>query len=122
MFLSLTKPWALAILPLLSLPPVSAQWSIPERIIQCRVVQRGTHSFTQDLVQWPNLPFSLATWEDLEFLTQLFPRTSVWDQLGTQGRGNVSIDVDEAASAPAEPVPVLCPAIDSAAASSSDGL
>ena len=51
---------------------------------------KGTRSITQGLIQWSNLPRSLATWEDLEFLRQQFPRATIWDRLGAQGRGSVT--------------------------------
>jgi hypothetical protein len=73
-----------------TLPPASAQWSIPEHILQFRQVARGKKFVQQGLIQWTNLPVSLATWEDLEFLHQQFPRASLWKQHGAQGRGNVS--------------------------------
>ena len=51
-----------------TLPPVSAQWSIPERILQRRQVARGKKFIHQGLIQWSNMSVSLATWEDLEYL------------------------------------------------------
>ena len=51
-----------------TLPPVSAQWSIPERILQRRQLPRGKKFIQQSLIQWSNMPVSLATWEDLEYL------------------------------------------------------
>ena len=41
----------------------------------------------QGLIQWSNLHVTLATWEDLEHLKQQFPRTSLWNDPGTQGEG-----------------------------------
>jgi hypothetical protein len=51
-----------------TLPPASAQCSVPERILQHCQVPRGKKFIQQGLIQWTNLPVSLATWEDLEFL------------------------------------------------------
>jgi hypothetical protein len=84
-----------------SLPPASIQWSIPERILQRRQVSRGKKLIQQGLIQWTHLPASLATWEDLEFLQQQFPRAGLWNQHGAQVRGNVSTppaDRDQATS------------------------
>jgi len=77
-------------------------WSVPERILQTRSINKGTRSITQGFVLWSNLPRSLATWEDLEFLRQQFPRAAVWDRLGAQGRGGVTTG----------PAPVTSPAMD----------
>ena len=65
-------------------------WSVSEQILQTRSIAKGTRSIAQSLIQWSNLPRSLATWEDLEFLRQQFPRTTIWDRLGAQGRGSVT--------------------------------
>ena len=73
-----------------TLPPVSAQWSIPERILQRRQLPRGKKFIQQGLIKWSNLPVSLATWEDLESLRQQLPRANLWLQHGAQERGNVS--------------------------------
>jgi hypothetical protein len=51
-----------------TLPPASTQWSVPERILQHCQVPHGKKFIQQGLIQWTNLPVSLATWEDLEFL------------------------------------------------------
>jgi len=72
-------------------PPSDAVlWSVPEKILQTRSIIKGTRSIAQGLIQWSNLPRSLATWEDLEFLRQQFPRATIWDRLGAQGRGSVT--------------------------------
>ena len=71
-------------------PSKAVLWSVPEWILQTRSITKGTRSITQGFIQWSNLPRSLATWEDLEFLRQQFPRAAVWDRLGAQGRGDVT--------------------------------
>jgi hypothetical protein len=84
-----------------SLPPAFVPWSIPECILQCCQVPHGKKLIQQGLIQWTHLPASLATWEDLEFLQQQFPRAGLWKQHGAQGRGNVSTppaDRDQATS------------------------
>ena len=71
-------------------PSEAVLWSVPERILQTRSITKGTRSITQGLIQWSNLPRSLATWEDLEFLRQQLPHATVWNRLGAQGRGSVT--------------------------------
>lgn len=53
-----------------TLPSDSILWSVPERIIQRRTISKDMHSIPQGLIKWSNLPISLATWEDLEYLKQ----------------------------------------------------
>lgn len=71
-------------------PSEDVLWSIPERVLQQRTVYKGTHPIAQGLIKWSNLPLSLATWEDLEFLRQQFPRTTVWSRPGAQEGGGVT--------------------------------
>lgn len=49
-------------------PSEDVLWSVPERVLQTHTIHKGTPSIAQGLVKWSNLPISLATWEDLEFL------------------------------------------------------
>lgn len=72
-----------------SLPEDTFQWSIPEKILQCRSVARGAHQVSQVLVKWSHIPESLATWEDKVALQQQFPEAAVWGQPARQG-GDVS--------------------------------
>ena len=71
-----------------NLPP-SIRWSIPERILQRRSVFKGAVPVRQGLIKWSQLPSSLSTWEDLDYLRQQFPRAAVWGHPGAQGRGDV---------------------------------
>jgi hypothetical protein len=71
-------------------PSEDVLWSIPERVLQQRTVYKGTHPIAQGLIKWSNLPTSLATWEDLEYLHQQFPRASVWSRPGAQEGGDVT--------------------------------
>ena len=74
-----------------NLPP-SIRWSILERILQRRSIFKGAVPVCQGLIKWSQLPSSLSTWEDLDYLRQQFPRAAVWGHLGAQGRGDVSTD------------------------------
>jgi ribosomal protein L21E len=73
-------------------PSATTIWSVPERIIQRRLLRQGTSSILQGLIKWSHLSESLATWEELEALRQQFPRALVWEHLGAQGGGSVSGD------------------------------
>jgi hypothetical protein len=74
------------------LPSESAIWSVPERILQQHLLRKGTTFVVQGLIKWSELPESLATWEELDFLRQQFPRAPVWRHAGAQGGGSVSTD------------------------------
>jgi len=63
---------------------------VPKQILQTRVVSRGAHRVQQVLVNWNNLPFTLATWEDYEALCQEFPRATAWGASNVPRRGLVS--------------------------------
>lgn len=49
-------------------PSTIAQWSVPEKILQCHIIRKGTSSIMQGLIKWSTMPESLATWEELEAL------------------------------------------------------
>jgi transposase InsO family protein len=84
-------------------PSEDVLWSVPERILQHRSITKGTHSILQGLIKWSNLPISLATWEDLEYLRQQFPRASVWSRPGAQGGGDVTASTSSTIHHPARP-------------------
>jgi hypothetical protein len=93
-------------------PSDSVLWSVPKCIIQHRTVSKGMHSIAQGLVKWSNLPVSLATWEDLEYLKQQFPHANVWSRPGTQGGGNVMASPATATSSATVPDPATLEAED----------
>lgn len=75
-----------------SLPSVDPQWSVPEAILQRRIISKGMSSVSQGLIKWSDHSVSLATWEDLDHLRQQFPCATIWGHLGMQeGGGNVSV-------------------------------
>ena len=76
-----------------NLPPSSIRWSIPEKILQRRSIFKGAVPVCQGLIKWSQLPSSLSTWEDLDYLRQQFPRAVFWGHPGGQGRGDVMTDV-----------------------------
>lgn len=53
-----------------TLPPSTVTWNVPKRILQRHQVTKGKRLVQQGLVRWSNMPVSLATWEDLDFLQQ----------------------------------------------------
>ena len=59
-------------------------------MLQKRVTKVGADVRLQALIQWSGMPSSLATWEDMETLRQVFPRTPAWGQVGSYRGGDVS--------------------------------
>jgi hypothetical protein len=88
---SLLKPVVLPGLPVSSdLPSDIELPRVPLSILQRRLVSDGTNQVDQVLVRWSDWPIDMATWEDLTYLRQAFPRAPAWGQAGSQDRRNVS--------------------------------
>jgi hypothetical protein len=79
------------------LPQALDGLQIPLKILQRRVRTSDSHVVPQVLIQWSNLPRSLATWEDLEAIKQRFPRAPAWGQAVSPRGGNASDTADEGA-------------------------
>jgi hypothetical protein len=69
------------------LPIPDAALQVPVKILQRRMVTRGTTSVLQVLVQWSQQPVALTTREDATTLKQKFPRAPAWSQEGAQEGG-----------------------------------
>lgn len=72
-----------------TLPSENVQFQVPQRLLQHRWTS-GDQPVEEVLIQWSQMPPSLATWELLESLRQQFPRAPAWGHAGTQEGGNVS--------------------------------
>jgi ribosomal protein L21E len=72
------------------LPDLTDSIQIPLRALDRRVIQRGSSSIQQVLIQWSDGDEVLSTWEDEEALRTRFPDAPAWGQAGFQRRGNVS--------------------------------
>jgi len=88
---SMLKPASSAV-PAVSarLPDLDNNMQVPERVLQSRLHQRGTHSVKQLLIKWSGLDDDLATWEDADAIMQHFPGAPAWGHAGTQGGRDVS--------------------------------
>ena len=71
------------------LPDELAQFHVPQRLLDRRWTP-GASPVEEVLVQWSQMPPSLATWEPLEHLQQRFPRAPAWGHAGSKGGGIVS--------------------------------
>jgi hypothetical protein len=69
------------------LPQALEGWQVPVKILQHRVHATNHNVTPQVLIQWSNLPRSLATWEDTEALQQRFPCAHAWGQADFVGEG-----------------------------------
>lgn len=72
-----------------SLPANSPAQVHPAALLDHRLVAQNSSSVSQVLVQWSDLPTSLATWEEINDLRHHFPDAPAWGQAGFQGGGSV---------------------------------
>ena len=75
------------------LPQDLARLQIPLKVLQRRIRTSDNNVVPQVLIQWSNLPRSLATWEDLEAIKQRFPRAPAWGQASSLQGENVSSEI-----------------------------
>ena len=85
-----------------SLPTPKAVLQIPVQVLQRKVCQVGHRIIVRGLVQWSDSSPADATWEDLEFLKQQFPRAPAWGQAGSQG-GRIVSDANQREASPEDP-------------------
>lgn len=73
-----------------TVPGVDDHIQVPLRALDRRVINRGSSSIQQVLIQWSNGDEAVSTWEDEKALRARFPDAPAWGQAGFQQRGNVS--------------------------------
>jgi hypothetical protein len=54
--------------------------TVPEAILDRRLVKKGSAAIPQGLIKWKNIDADSATWEDLSVLRARFPDFSAWGQ------------------------------------------
>jgi hypothetical protein len=64
----------------------------PSAILDRRMRKKGNDSVVQIKVQWGNLSPESATWEDYDVLRLRFPEATIWEEVLSQGEGNVTLD------------------------------
>jgi hypothetical protein len=64
--------------------------TVPELILDRKMVKRGNSSQMQVLIQWSHQLPTAATWEDYETLKLRFPEAPAWGHAGSQGETTVS--------------------------------
>jgi hypothetical protein len=78
--------------PVTASPPSAlVELQVPYCVLQRRWTE-GDHPIEQVLIQWSQMPASLATWENFEQVRQQFPRAPAWGHAGSQGRAIVTND------------------------------
>lgn len=63
--------------------------TIPEAIVNRRLVKKGNSSHLMVLIKWSKLPHSFITWEDDEVVKKRYPGAPAWGQVGFDGEGDV---------------------------------
>jgi len=86
------------------LPDLHTGLQVPVKVLQRRMITRGTTAVHQVLIQWSHQPASLATWEDTVTLKQKFPQAPAWRQAGAQGGGIVTDGPGPATTTTVEPM------------------
>jgi hypothetical protein len=71
-------------------PALDTVDTIPEEILDRRLVKKGAAAAPQGLIKWRGIPAEAATWEDLHVLKQRFPDALVWGQPSFQGGADVT--------------------------------
>ncbi|KAK1608397.1 hypothetical protein QYE76_032070 [Lolium multiflorum] len=66
--------------------------TLPEKILDRRLVKKGNAAIPQVLVKWTNVPEDSATWENWETLKVKFPTVLTWGQASSSGGGPVTPD------------------------------
>jgi len=83
------------------LPPVPSldtSETIPEAVLDRRLVKKGNSAIPQALIKWSNIPAEAATWEDWDVLKHRFPEILSWGQESSQGGAVVTAqgrDIDK---------------------------
>jgi hypothetical protein len=70
-------------------PALDTLDTVPERILDRRLVNKGGAALPQVLIKWSTLPEDAATWENWDTLKARFPAILTWGQVGASGGGNV---------------------------------
>jgi hypothetical protein len=71
--------------------------SVPEDILDRRLVQKGNAALPQVMIKWSGLPASAATWGDLNVVRHRFPAALAWGQASDPGGNGVTEAVHTAA-------------------------
>ena len=73
------------------LPKVTTPYQVPKAILQTHFSARGASRVSQVMVKWPGMAKELATWKDLEALSQQFRGAPAWEQPGSFREGMLAL-------------------------------
>lgn len=62
----------------------------PEKILDRRLVKKGSRAIPQVLIKWTALPETSATWEDYYVVKARFPTAVAWGQATSEAGGDVT--------------------------------
>lgn len=68
---------------------LSAHSTVPEAILERRLIKKGNAAMPQVKIKWSGFPVESATWEDLYVLQKRFPWIIAWGQAPAQGGATV---------------------------------
>lgn len=67
------------------LPTLDTMDTVPESILNRRLVKKGNAAIIQVLIKWTHIPAEAATWEDWDTLKTKFPAVIAWGQATNSG-------------------------------------
>ncbi|KAK1607032.1 hypothetical protein QYE76_030705 [Lolium multiflorum] len=73
-----------------TIPALDTTDTVPERILDRRMVKKGNSAITQVLIKWSQIPEDAATWEDWDVLATRFPAVLAWGQASSPPGGIVT--------------------------------
>ena len=68
---------------------IEATTTMPEKVLERRLVKRGNAAIPQVLIQWTRLPPTSTIWEDYNVIRQRFPQAPAWGQASSSVGGDV---------------------------------
>lgn len=74
---------------------IVASNSIPEEVIDRRLVRKGNTATPQVLIKWSGLPDPTTTWEEYNIVRQRFPDAPAWGQAPSSAGGAVTPTADK---------------------------
>jgi hypothetical protein len=92
--ISQLKPFTADYTPVYATLPVTtdleAAATIPQEILERRLVKKGNTAIPQVRVRWSGLPEAATTWEDYHVLRRRFPEAPAWGQAASPAGGGVT--------------------------------
>jgi hypothetical protein len=67
---------------------------LPKKILERRLVKKGSHVVPQVLIKWEGMDADTAMWEDFYVLKERLPEAGVWGKTPSEAGGGVTTATD----------------------------